>query len=1348
MTGNQVEGNFIGTDVTGLLRLANGANGVIIQGGPSGNTIGGLTSTPGTGAGNVISGNSSANVAITGQLAPTGANTVEGNLIGTDATGLGAITNGQDGIQIYESTNNVIGGARRLQGNVILRQLSLRRLRPLQLAQSATGNLIADNDIGTNPAGTAALGNLDGVFFDTGASNNTVGGVAAGFANTIGFNSIDGVQDHGRDGQRDPGQCDLHGNGVLGIELGTSGVPSQNVLGGANSGPNLSENYPVLDSVAYASGSGTTIIGDVNTKPGTTVFVDFYANPGVVLPAYGQGQVYLGAAVVTAGVDGGAQFTFDAPALPKGAIISATATDAAGNTSEFGPDLAEDNPPSAVEVARLGATAGTTFNVGQAITFDASASISPDSYPLTYSWDFGDRSTGAGATANHAYAYDGTYVVTLTVNDGHGGIESTTEALTIARVPLALSLNSLPSSVAVGNPLVVSGTVGDAANNPMAVVVSWGDGSTPTTVSLAAGATTFSASHTFTSLLAGGLPAGISATATDVSNPGATPPPPPLVALTNSTPFDVGGSTAQAGASVDVVAPPISLNVNPLSPTSINENDSVTLTGTIVDPYPSAVHTLTISWGDGPSAFTTLDLGPGALAFSASHRYLNNPAGLATGAFPVLVTVTNNQGRTGSASASVTVANVAPTVAIQAVSPANSASLVSLVAAVTDPGTLDPHTYQWSVNGLTVASATGPGFTFSPHDFSAALGGQYVVGVVVTDDVGATAQAVASLLIGPSTSSHTIVLLPGIGGQVAETVDSLAVGTFTPGNSLLFYTESNANRVTVDPALSLPAELVSTPGGSNTLVGGSGDDTLFSARGVDTLIGTTGPTTFLLVLSGQDPVLQGSLGPNTIDLSQTPQNVTLNLGLTTPQVVDGGNDVVQLASGTFQKAIAGPGDDILHAANGVSTTLVGGAGNDQLFGSTSGNSSIVGGSGNTTVVGGGGNSIIYGSTSGNSSIVGGSGNTTVVGGGGNSIIYGSTSGRFLDRGRLGEQHGDRRRRQLDHLRQHRRRRHLGRRRQRQQHGDRRRRQQRHLRHRHRQQHRRRRLGQHDRGRRRRQQHHLRQRHGQHLGGGRLGQHDGGGRRRQQRHLRLDRRRRHLGGGRLGQQHGDRRRRQLGHLRQRRRRQPVGVGRLGQHHGDGRRRQLHHLRQHGRNDLGRRRQWQRDGGGRRRQQHHLRQHGRNDLGGRRFRQRHGRGRRRQLDHLRLNRRNGTSDVGGTGNSTVMGGVGNSVNFGTSVGNPSVVGGSGNTTVTGGGGNSVIYGSGSGDTTSVVGGSGNTTVVGGGGNSIIYGTGTGGTTSVVGGSVATPRWWAAAATPSSTARPPAAAPRSWAGRATPR
>ena len=52
---NLVEGNYIGTNATGTAALPNGT-GIAIEGG-TGNTIGGATSVPGTGAGNVISGN-------------------------------------------------------------------------------------------------------------------------------------------------------------------------------------------------------------------------------------------------------------------------------------------------------------------------------------------------------------------------------------------------------------------------------------------------------------------------------------------------------------------------------------------------------------------------------------------------------------------------------------------------------------------------------------------------------------------------------------------------------------------------------------------------------------------------------------------------------------------------------------------------------------------------------------------------------------------------------------------------------------------------------------------------------------------------------------------------------------------------------------------------------------------------------------------------------------------------------------------------------------------------------------------------------------------------------------------
>lgn len=112
---NTIEGNYIGTDVTGTKALGNSI-GVAINPQTSnaiGNTVGG--STPGTG--NLISGNRSDGIDIFAPAA--GGNRIMGNLIGTQVDGASRLGNGGDGVHLQTSGPDTTGGTGPGNGNTI-----------------------------------------------------------------------------------------------------------------------------------------------------------------------------------------------------------------------------------------------------------------------------------------------------------------------------------------------------------------------------------------------------------------------------------------------------------------------------------------------------------------------------------------------------------------------------------------------------------------------------------------------------------------------------------------------------------------------------------------------------------------------------------------------------------------------------------------------------------------------------------------------------------------------------------------------------------------------------------------------------------------------------------------------------------------------------------------------------------------------------------------------------------------------------------------------------------------------------------------------------------------------------
>ena len=108
-TGNILQGNYIGTDITGSVDLGNSFAGVNLFDSPD-NLIGGASPC----AGNVISGNDQTGVFLRGVSADR--NLIQGNLVGTDATGMAELPNATIGIVIFQGSDNVIGGVVPLRG--------------------------------------------------------------------------------------------------------------------------------------------------------------------------------------------------------------------------------------------------------------------------------------------------------------------------------------------------------------------------------------------------------------------------------------------------------------------------------------------------------------------------------------------------------------------------------------------------------------------------------------------------------------------------------------------------------------------------------------------------------------------------------------------------------------------------------------------------------------------------------------------------------------------------------------------------------------------------------------------------------------------------------------------------------------------------------------------------------------------------------------------------------------------------------------------------------------------------------------------------------------------------------
>ena len=370
--GNDVliQGNYIGTDSTGLIAKPNLGNGI------NGNSTGFKRTSVGSSNPadrNVISGNQDSGI-----TPNTGDDdwVIKGNYVGLGSDGLTQLGNsvpfvGPGGLSIDNCSGAIVGGPEVGATNVISGNKNFG-IYP----DNVSGLVIQGNIIGPDWKGEAfddpvQLGGI-GLPGITGPFVNTlIGGVNGDEGNLIAHNHGAGVAVVRLSLNGSPiqsvGGISILGNSIhdnlsnssfllsesgLGIDIldaemsdnssNTTG-PTPNDPSDSDTGPNNFINFPILNSVEQ-NGSTASINFNLDAADGENdqYRVEFFSNDTPDPSGYGEGQTFLGATTVTNGNSQIANLTLPSGTNLADKSISATttaidsnATSGFGSTSEF-----------------------------------------------------------------------------------------------------------------------------------------------------------------------------------------------------------------------------------------------------------------------------------------------------------------------------------------------------------------------------------------------------------------------------------------------------------------------------------------------------------------------------------------------------------------------------------------------------------------------------------------------------------------------------------------------------------------------------------------------------------------------------------------------------------------------------------------------------------------------------------------------------------------------------------------------------------------------------------------------------------------------------------------------------
>jgi len=334
---NQVLGNLIGTDAGGKFALANGF-GLTVANGAKHNEIG---------PANIVSGNLEHGIYIDG--VGTDSNTVRGNWVGLDIAGQDTLPNLKNGVLISNGARyNSIGGQSTEDGNVA----AGNGFSGLVVQGDSTGyNVFQNNYSGTDVSGTTALGNRQ-----HGALS------LAGLFNKFSKNLFSGNGDYGitlkgvtRDCVVMDNKIGVKADGTTPLSNTFSGVLVAENASDCTIGPNnkiwfnpafgihlldstVTRITITQNSIKNNHEGGIRLTNGANDGMQAPVIITASPLSGTAVPnslievfsdSAGQGSVYEGEIKA----DGSGNWTWTNPV--SGPNVTITATDQAGNTSEF-----------------------------------------------------------------------------------------------------------------------------------------------------------------------------------------------------------------------------------------------------------------------------------------------------------------------------------------------------------------------------------------------------------------------------------------------------------------------------------------------------------------------------------------------------------------------------------------------------------------------------------------------------------------------------------------------------------------------------------------------------------------------------------------------------------------------------------------------------------------------------------------------------------------------------------------------------------------------------------------------------------------------------------------------------